>query len=105
MYQGVLDAKLWDRIGDVEDASNIIHRIEDSLDEIWELPHSLRPLVEASYMTALRATFSTTVGFAFLALTCGFLVQQLVLHSSLARNDDSGAAKRCESDEADPENT
>lgn len=87
VYQGVLESTLWSRIGGVDDAADIIQRIKDSLDEVEKLPLQLQTLVRGSYMTALRATFSTGVGFATMAVVSGLLVRELKLHSTLTRED------------------
>lgn len=87
VYQQVLEKDLWARFGDLKDATTVIHGIRDGLDYVNTLPPQMQLLVKKSYMLALKATFSTTVGFGVLALVCGFLVKELELPSTLATDE------------------
>ena len=88
VYQSVLDHDLWARLGNINKAADIIGSVKDSLDAVEELPDQLQTVVRNSYMQALRATFSTTVGFAIIAVVSGLLVKQLKLHTTLTRNEE-----------------
>lgn len=88
VYQGMLEQKLWNRLGNIDNADAIIHSIKDSLDEVEQLPERLQIVVRNCYMVALRVTFSTTVGFAILAVVSGLLVKQLKMHSTWKRDAD-----------------
>lgn len=94
VYQGVLDSSLWRKLKDLDDAGYIIRSIEDSLEEFRQLPEHLQDLARQSYMVALKASFSATVGLAVLAAVSGLLIRELKLHTSLARDDDSSNAKQ-----------
>ncbi len=84
VYQVVLERSLWTTIGSIHDAGDVIRSVKDSLEQISMLPAQLQADVRGSYMTALRAAFFTTVGFAVLAIISGLLVKELKLHSTLA---------------------
>jgi len=91
VYQQILEKDLWARIGDLKDAAAVIHGIRDGLDYVNTLPPQMQLLVKKSYMLALKATFSTTVGFAVLALVCGVLVKELELPFTLTPDEDESA--------------
>ncbi|KAL8788295.1 MAG: hypothetical protein Q9195_007351 [Heterodermia aff. obscurata] len=93
VYQSVLDHDLWVRLGTMDKAADIISRVKDSLDAVEHLPEQVQAVVRNSYMRALQASFSTTVGFAVLAAVSGLLVKQLKLHSTLMRNEEDTVAK------------
>ena len=92
VYQQVLEKDLWVRFGQLKNAREVIHGIRDSLDYVDTLPRQMRMIVERSYMLSLRASFSTTVAFACLALVCGLLVGELKLDSTIEydKPDDTG---------------
>ncbi|KAL8798678.1 MAG: hypothetical protein Q9182_006464 [Xanthomendoza sp. 2 TL-2023] len=94
VFQGILESSLWSRIGSMDDAAEMIRRIKDSLEEVDNLPAQLQTVVRGSYMVALRATFSTTVGFAAMAAVSGLLVRELKLSSTLTRDDGDPASKK-----------
>ena len=93
VYQSALDHNLWARLGNMNKAADIIGSVKDSLDAIKELPEPLQMVVKNSYMQAFRATFSTTVGFAVIAIVSGLLVKQLKLHTTLLRNEEDTVVK------------
>ncbi|KAL8987824.1 MAG: hypothetical protein Q9169_008649 [Polycauliona sp. 2 TL-2023] len=88
VYQAVLESDLWKKIGNVDDAANVIQGVKDSLEQITLLPEQLQGVVRGSYMIALRATFLTTMGFAAMALVTGVLVGELKLHTTLTREEE-----------------
>ncbi|KAL8988815.1 MAG: hypothetical protein Q9169_008491 [Polycauliona sp. 2 TL-2023] len=88
VYQAVLESDLWKKIGNVDDAANVIQGVKDSLEQIALLPEQLQGVVRGSYMIALRATFLTTMGFAVMALVTGVLVKELKLHTTLTREEE-----------------
>ena len=85
IFQNILKTNLWLRLGDRKDASEVIHRIRGSLNEINRLPLSDQLLVRRSYMGALTAVFLATVGLAVVGLVSGLLIKELELHASLDR--------------------
>ena len=91
VYQGALETDLWTKIGDLDNAADVIRSIKDSFDEIDRLPSHIQWAVRSSYIVALRATFQTTVAFAAIALVTGLLIRELKLHSTLAREEDEDA--------------
>ncbi|KAL8774132.1 MAG: hypothetical protein Q9209_001240 [Squamulea sp. 1 TL-2023] len=103
VYQGVLESNLWSRIGNIENAADVIRGIKDSLDQIEILPEQLQKAVRGSYMVALRATFSTTVGFAMMAVVSGLLVRELKLHSTLTREGEDTIGKQDGRDAVGPD--
>lgn len=88
VYQGALETDLWTKIGDLDDAADIIRRIKDSLDEIDRLSGPIQEAVRSSYMVALMFTFLTAVVFAVLAFATGLLIRELKLHLTLGRRED-----------------
>jgi MFS family permease len=93
VYQGVLESDLWTKIGDQQNAADLIRNIKDSLDEIDRLPNQLQWAVRSSYMVALRATYMTTAAFAVMAVVSGLLIREFKPHSTLTRDDDDGLTK------------
>ena len=91
VYQAVLENDLWRKIGDQENAADVIRSIKDSLDEIDRLPGQIQWAVRSSYMVALRATFMTSAAFAVMALVSGLLIRELKLHSTLTREEEEDA--------------
>ncbi|MCJ1248148.1 hypothetical protein MMC30_005363 [Trapelia coarctata] len=87
IFQNILRTNLWSRLGDRKNASEIIRRIRDSLDEVNRLPLGDQPLVRRSYMGALAAVFLATVGLAVVGCVSGLLIKELKLHTSLDRED------------------
>ena len=91
VYQGALERDLWTKIGDLDNAADIIRSIKNSLDEINLLPGRIQWAVRSSYMVALRATFLTAVVFSAMALITGLLIRELKLRSTLAREENGDA--------------
>ena len=104
VYQSVLESGLWRRLANIENAADIIQGIKDSLDEIDELPDYLQEAVRGSYMTALRAAFSTTVCFAVIAVVSGLLVKEYKLHSTLTRDEGAVVVVKGEGEEVVEDN-
>jgi len=92
IFQNVLKTNLWSRLGDRKNASEIIRRIRDSLDEVDRLPLADQLLVKRSYMIALTAVFIATAGLAVVGLMSGSLIKELKLHTSLDREDEGAPA-------------
>lgn len=91
VYQGALGKDLWTKIGDLDNAADIIRSIKDSLDEIDRLPGKIQWAVRSSYMVALRATFLTMVVFCAMGLATGLLIRELKLRSTLTGEEDGDA--------------
>lgn len=88
IFQNVLRTDLWSRLGDRKNASEVIRRIRDSLDEVDRLPLPDQLLVRRSYMGALTAVFIATAGPAVVGLVTGLLIKELRLHTSLNRENE-----------------
>ena len=91
VYQGALEKDLWTKIGDLDNAADIIRSIKDSLDEIELLPGKIQWAVRSSYMVALEATFLTAVVFSVMGLVTGLLIRESKLRSTLALEEDGNA--------------
>ncbi|KAL8671967.1 MAG: hypothetical protein Q9168_003563 [Polycauliona sp. 1 TL-2023] len=89
VYQAVLENKLWQKLGGMDGAEDIIKGVRESLKSIDVLEEGVKKVVKGCYMIALRATFLTTVGFAAAAVVTGLLVRELKLHETLQREEDS----------------
>ncbi|KAI4252525.1 MAG: hypothetical protein LQ352_004243 [Teloschistes flavicans] len=87
VYQQVLEKDLWDHIGGLNDAADVIKGVRESLDYVATLPQQTQAMVLKSYMLALNATFKTTAAFTAVALVCGLFVRDLELQSSTVREE------------------
>lgn len=85
VFQNVLKWGLWSRLGDHEGASDLIARLRDSLDEVWNLPDDLQASARDAYMDALRAIFVTMLVLAVTSGLTSTAMRQHTLHSNLAR--------------------
>ncbi|KAL8946219.1 MAG: hypothetical protein Q9222_007359 [Ikaeria aurantiellina] len=83
IYQQVLDQRLWSQLGRLKNASKVIHNIRDNLDYVKQLAPPLQRVIRESYMLSLKATFSSTVGLAFVALVAGLLIKEYELPSTI----------------------
>ncbi|TKA61554.1 hypothetical protein B0A49_11826 [Cryomyces minteri] len=66
VFQNILKAELWSQFGDQPEASHVIDRIRDSIDEVKHLPPGWRDGVLETYMDALRGVWLTLFGLALL---------------------------------------
>ncbi|PLN75849.1 MFS multidrug transporter [Aspergillus taichungensis] len=87
VFQNILISGLWSRFGDRKDASEIISRIRDSLDEIQKLPGDWKPGVMDAYMDSLRAVFIALLGLSVLGAIGSSAMREHKLHSNMARQD------------------
>lgn len=85
VFQNVLKNQLWGRFGDRDEAEELIPRIRDNLDEIWEVPSDWYQGVLASYEKSLQAIFATLLGLCILAALTSLFMRQHKLHNNLAR--------------------
>ncbi|CAI7655740.1 unnamed protein product [Penicillium discolor] len=85
VFQNTLKLGLWSRLGEREDAKELIGRLRDSLDEIWKMPADLTPGVLDAYMASLRAVFVTLLGVAVLGALTSLAMREHKLHNNLAR--------------------
>lgn len=88
VYQNILKARLWERLGSLPGAAAEIRRIRDDLDELNHLPDGWRDDVIESFMEAFRGVWLTVLGLALLGLAFVSLMKQQKLHSDLARRED-----------------
>lgn len=89
MYQNILQARLWDRFGDVPGAAEEIGRIRDDLNELKHLPAGWYDGVIDSFVEAFRGVWFTMLGLAILAFICVSMIKQHTLHSTLSRDGGS----------------
>ncbi|PKY03034.1 MFS multidrug transporter [Aspergillus campestris IBT 28561] len=87
VFQNILISGLWSRFGDRKDASEMISRIRDSLDEIQKLPGDWKPGVMDAYMDSLRAVFIALLGLSVLGAIGSSAMREHKLHSNMARQD------------------
>ncbi|TKA79273.1 hypothetical protein B0A49_03690 [Cryomyces minteri] len=85
VFQNILKAELWSRFGDQPEASHVIGRIRDSIDEVKHLPPGWRDGVLETYMDALRGVWLTLFGLALLGGLVSLAMREHVLHNNLAR--------------------
>lgn len=85
VYQNVLKARLWDRLGDQPEAADEIRRIRDDMDELKHLPPGWYDDVIDSFMDAFRGVWLTMLGLAVMGLVCVSLMRHHTLHSTLDR--------------------
>ena len=87
VFQNILKDQLWSRFGDRKNATEIIPRVRDSLDEIKNLPESWKTGVMEVYMDALRGVFVTLLGIGIIGGMASLFMREHRLHSTLARRD------------------
>ncbi|KAI9790591.1 MAG: hypothetical protein M1835_000881 [Candelina submexicana] len=85
VFQNILKMGLWAKLGDMDNAAEIIGKIRNSFEEIKYLPPGWRECVMASYMDALRGVFMTTVGISVLGALVSLGMREHTLYSNLAR--------------------
>ena len=85
VFQNILKVRLWSKLGDRKDASDIIGRVRESLDEIKILPVEWRGEVREVYMEALRGVFFTSMFIAILGGLVSLAMREHVLHKTLER--------------------
>lgn len=85
VFQNILKAQLWAKLGDRHNASKIIPRVRDNLDYINHLPRGWKEEVMDSYMMALRGVFLSALGMTVLAAVTALFIREHTLHSNLAR--------------------
>ena len=90
VFQNILKSNLWKRLGERENAAEIIRKVRDSLDEIKTLPPTWKEDVMKVYMEALRGVFLTILGLAVIGALVSLLLREHKLHSNLARRSSNG---------------
>lgn len=85
VFQNLLKQQLWSRFGDREDASEVIGRLRDSIEEIGRLPPGWFEGVMDSYMDAFKGVWVLIVGLATLGVLVSLLMKEHVLYKNLAR--------------------
>ncbi|KAH8704919.1 major facilitator superfamily domain-containing protein [Talaromyces proteolyticus] len=81
VFQNVLKRQLWSRFGDREGADELIPRLRDNLEEIWNVPSDWLPGVLQAYEVSLRAIFATLLGLTVLAALSNLLIRQNTLYT------------------------
>jgi EmrB/QacA subfamily drug resistance transporter len=85
VFQNVLKAQLWARIGERVGGPEIIRKIRDSADEVRHLPKEWRGDVQDAYMGALRSVFFLSFALAVTAGVISLFMREHKLHSNLSR--------------------
>ena len=85
VFQNTLNAGLWSRLGDLEDAAKWIARLRDNLEEIQRLPAAWIPNVLDAYMISLRGVFLALFGLTILGGVTGLAMREHKLHNNLSR--------------------
>ncbi|EFX02510.1 major facilitator superfamily transporter multidrug resistance [Grosmannia clavigera kw1407] len=85
VYQNILRARLWLRLGHLPDAADEIARICDDLAELHRLPPGWHDPVIQSFMDAFRGVWLTGLVLALVGLVCVSLMKQHTLHATLER--------------------
>ncbi|KAJ8607061.1 hypothetical protein MRB53_040570 [Persea americana] len=85
IYQNVLKDQLWYKLGDVENADYIIHRIRDNLAEIQALPADLRDLAKSAYLVTFKDVFLAIFVMGALSTFSSFFMKENVLHNNMGR--------------------
>ena len=83
IFQNVLRPRLLDGLG--EAADELIERITQDFDAIWDLEPETRRIIEAGYMESLHAVFLAMLAMALVSWFCSLLYKQNKLHDNLAR--------------------
>ena len=90
VFQNILKAGLWGRLGDRDGGEKVIREVRDSLDAINQLKPELKGIVLDVYMDALRGVFGTLLGLAALGALVSLFMREHKLHTNLARRDSQG---------------
>ena len=85
VFQNLLKEGLFSRLGDKQDADNIIGRIRDNPDEVKYLPPSWHGGAIEAYVDALRGVWTVVLGFAMLTSLVSFFIREQTLHKTLDR--------------------
>lgn len=83
IFQNVLRPKLLDGLGDTAD--ELIERITQDFDAIWDLDPETRRVIERGYMESLHVVFISMLAMGLVSLLCSLLYKQNKLHNTLAR--------------------
>lgn len=87
IFQNVLRAELWKRIGEIDHASDVIKRIIDDLGNVGKLEPSLKGEALEAYMVALRVVFISLLGMSMLAAASSLVIRDIKLPNRMSRKD------------------
>jgi len=85
VFQNMLKKQLHARLDGMKGADEIIARLRDSIDEIKNVPSSIRDDVLQAYIVSLRSVWAVLLGLAVLSLVVSLGMRENVLHKNLAR--------------------
>jgi len=85
VFQNVIAAELWRRIGDVPDAADLIGSITRNIGDMTDLPPTLHGDVVDAYMVALHWVFLTLLGVGALGAVASLFIGEHKLHKTVAR--------------------
>ncbi|KAJ4298066.1 hypothetical protein N0V90_005965 [Kalmusia sp. IMI 367209] len=89
IFQNVLQQTLYSRLGNSEEAEEIIKRVKESFGAVPTVDPAVRPLVQDSFMAGVQAVFALTLVISVLASASSFFIKQNTLHNNLSRMDDA----------------
>ncbi|KAK3063025.1 hypothetical protein LTS18_002892, partial [Coniosporium uncinatum] len=87
VFQNMLKKQLHARLDGMKGADEIIARLRDSIDEIKNVPSSIRNDVLQAYIVSLRSVWAVLLGLAVLSLLVSLGMKENVLHKNLARSE------------------
>lgn len=85
VFQNLLKAGLWERLGALPDAAEEIRRIRDDVEELGRLSEEWRARAVEAYVEAFRGVWVAVLGFAVLASVASAFIREQVLHKNLER--------------------
>jgi MFS family permease len=85
VFQNVLKQQLWNRLGSLPNAAQIIAGIRGSFQDLAKVDPSIKQDVLNSYMTALIAVFGATFGMSCMAAIASLFMKENKLHTTMSR--------------------
>lgn len=85
VFLNILDKELWSRLGDLDNAGDIIGKLRNDIQWISKVPLEWKDDVMGSYMEALRAVFLTNLAIGVMGMMASFAMREHKLYNNLAR--------------------
>ena len=89
VFQNVLKASLWRRLGGWEGAEDVIRDLRDNLEYVKTLPEEWRVEAVGAYMDALHMVFVTSLCLSFTAGLVSLFMREHKLHTDIGRRGSS----------------
>ena len=86
VFQNLLNAELWKKLGQNEGAAEWIHRVRDDIQALKEMPVEWRDDALQACIDALKGVWWTILGMVVLAAVCSLFMRENVLHKNLSRS-------------------